>query len=553
MDVVSAGADPLPREAGEDEAKDEAARIVPLNTLPSLLRGDCEGAYDPKDMEERNDLGHMTRRAEVATMLHTFKQAADRQRAGDEAASRTIRSSDALDAGDFLDVVEGVEPHSHFIVTFSNYDQPPLIRTRQPMVRIVDGVRSARGVNDRLAAARAAAQSGGLPGTPRAIPAARWTAIMASPTEQDDAKLAAAHVKAVLERAAWYLKVRREVVAMGRARKLPPRAIAGLFDVFEPPMQTIVPTGTLRREPLFMDAAALAAARNAAAVEARSMQIEQREAALRARRREALMGGSTMSPTTSTPAPISTADGARPKRLDDPLPASTLGENAFIMMSMLPDLTLHEHLWIPHVNERCAALNIRVPPLKPSRAFDDDIPRPLVRMYPLVLHPNTPPDVLEAYRVAMQGLVDDHPVADLDVGAWLNPQNPNTTATKRVRRGEGGEGADPQDAMGAAHAARNANSAMRKQFDKACEDLGIDAEAATVRVGPTTELALHTLREKYSQWQGVGEHLDVRTRRRNRADQAGIPGTVPLEPGMAAALAAMTSSWTKKWKVQGKK
>ena len=186
--------------------------------------------------------------------------------------------------------------------------------------------------------------------------------------------LCAAHVKALLDRQRWYLGVRQQLMIMAEKEMAENRGItskkaAGLFEVFNPPVTLAVPTGTLRTEPLINKE------RKAVVPDARKERLK------RAKELAAAASSSTSRPAAASTGSVASEVAASLRSSMHsgraPAPDTNVAPGSFVMVSSVPDATLHEHLWLDHVNERVVELFGEgvIPPLTPLRQFDDEIGR----------------------------------------------------------------------------------------------------------------------------------------------------------------------------------
>jgi hypothetical protein len=569
---AGAGAGETPRSAVPD------VEILRGDAVPALLRGVGVEEVSQADMDQVDQEGMSTQRAKAARFQHSLVQTRklDEERA--EARKRGIRVSDKLPWYSFCDAMPGIKPCTHVVATFASFAQAPLVQDRQPRFRVLAATTQGHEAAVRARLALEAYRSPGaqlrLPGEPRVVPTLQWTAVMASPEEQADEALVRRHVAAVMERHRWYMKARAVIMQRVEEGKLGNFSMGSLFSVMEFPPCEETPTGKLLKklalpvglgkkgmERYWMKRRAMAIVAEEKAVAERRKQRKQWQAAVDACRAQregrdgaaatgtgvaaagaaaaaagAAAAASTIAsldhPEAEIRAKLAAEAAAAKKRgtvgLDDPVPTALRGKAAeakVFMMTALPDMTLHEHLWLDAMNGACAdLLGTALPRLAPVRVFEDDIPRPLILVFPHLTTPGT--EELQRYIAALQRQVQDVEILELPPGTWVQPQTPCTTDAEAVYHTE-----LQSEVLGRSRAQQRQRMA---EYRKGCDDLGIDCAAITIGnaegIG-SASLEMATLREKMAPWEGVGGCLSRKQRRALRRARAKAKNTlVPKIP-----------------------
>ena len=509
------------------------SNVVRCDQLPGVLNGSNVDPVAAEDLEQVDEMGLPTRRAQAAAKQQNVRDAALLEKERDEARNRALRISDDLDMDEFKFMLPGVPAQDQVLITTSNAAQPPLVVGRQPMVRLLGvapTIEAAAAEQVRLQEYRNA-KGLPLPGKVRCFPTLTWGAVMATQEEQDDLELVQRHVRAVMNRHIWFQNVRCASMTATEEGRMSSQAPGSLFMVFEQAQVEEVPTGKLRKDmllPIGLGPEALQLYQQ----RRRARQIQAEEAELKARRIAARKAKKKQGQRASRF--VSSADvkaaaaemkaqeeakaGHKTMELNEPLPWNSMsmaGNNGqVLLMAELPDMTLHEHLWLDQMNKDCQRLfepKDKVTKLEPARIFNDDIPRPLFMFLPHCITPGTAE--FEAYRTALQPVIEDVDLGDIRCGDWVNPQvrvrDDSTNVVYRTQL--------QQDILG-----RNASVHKRQvaEFRRTCEDRGVDQTTLIMGSEETAEQQIQGLLAKLAPYEGVGGRLTKKERHALRKRQA---------------------------------
>ena len=293
-----------------------------------------------------------------------------------KAAPRTTTAfSGQVDRAEMSGRVPGSSRVSHVVVVISNWKQPPITPLGRSFIRLLGVETSLERANELKAKLQSQVE-----GTLRVFPTGTWIPLMASAKEQDDADLCDRHTKAVLALAAWRHNLKTYAFA------LPPAQIKSVMKAKQAfrPLDIPVPVPGVQKRALDVDAGD----------EAKGV-----EGAGAAARRDGL----NVIP-----------DACR----------EAIFQQTYTMISAIHDVTAKEPLWRYDVDKELkAALGPdNVPSLPHPGIFTDEVPRPLVRIYPVRMNNRTPPSLVGKCRDVIQSFVSDMDIVDMMVGCWINPQ-----------------------------------------------------------------------------------------------------------------------------------
>lgn len=451
--------------------------LVSFDELPTELQGNIT-LPPPEYVDEGVE------KDEALAALRAAKLSAELHRGG-FTADTTIERSENLSLKDFQSVVAPQDLRGHFVVHFSNYNLPPLMASRGSYVRLLHACGTKKSA--RRFVRKHKSKLAPEMGTMRYMRGCTWTPIMRSPQEQDDSDLVRAHLKVQLARAEWCTQVRLAILQRKSQGKLRGVDYSKLMVHLVRPPALPTPVGRILSDAEFQEQLC-----------------------------------STQHTINKPPTPGSLAsseedddssgsDDEDEEEKKDGLYKDGIhtmpsfcnvdrSNSGYVIMSVFPDMTLNEHLWLPALQKQVVELlgEGTVPPCPGRRVFDDDIPRPIIRFYPMFITDRTSASTASEYTQTLQTLVQDVYCHDLEIGRWCNPQHLDTSKSKRIYR------TDAENEL------FNTNMETRRRatalFRQRCEAAGVEpmvinmsAAATCMDSGPadTLDADLAALRAQY--------------------------------------------------------